>query len=210
MNDIVIYGTGETARVAYEYFTKDSPRRIAAFTVEKKFIKKKNFCGLPAVPFETIAKTYPPKEYDMFIAISYTDGNKLREKFYALAKKKGYHLASYISSCAFVWPTASIGDNCFILEHNVIQHGVTIGNNVTLWSGNHIGHQAKIGDHVFVSSHCVISGYCTIGHHAFLGVNSTYNDRVTVAPACIIGSGTVVIKNTKKGKTYVGNPAREL
>ena len=124
--------------------------------------------------------------------------------------KKGYRLASYVSSHAFTWPTATIGDNCFILENNVIQHGVTIGDDVTLWSGNHIGHQVTIKDHVFISSHCVVSGYCRIGAYSFLGVNSTYNDHIVIAPHTTIGSGAVVIRNTQKGKTYVGNPAKSL
>lgn len=209
-SQLVIYGAGETAELAYEYFTRDSPYTVAAFTVERKFITKKVIGKLPVVPFETVTKTFPPKKYHMFVAISYTQLNRIRAKYYHLAKKKKYHLARYVSSHAFVWDTARIGDNCFILENNVIQHGVTVGNDVTLWSGNHIGHQARIAGHVFVSSHCVISGYCTIGAYSFLGVNSTYNDRITVAPNCIIGSGAVVIRSTEEGKTYVGNPAKPL
>lgn len=207
---LIIFGTGETAQIAYEYFTHDSPYHVAAFTVERKFLKKKSLHGIPAVPFETVTKHFSPKTYEMFVAVSFTDRNRVRARLYSRAKKKKYTLASYVSSRAFVWHTANIGDNCFILENNVIQHGVSIGNDVILWSGNHIGHQTTIGDHVFISSHCVVSGYCTIGAYAFLGVNSTYNDHITVAPRCIIGSGAVVIRSTEKGKTYVGNPAKPL
>jgi len=207
---LIIYGTGETALLAYEYFTHDSLYEVVAFTVERKFITKKVIGKFPVVPFETVTKAYPPGTSDMFVAISYTQLNRLRAKYYHLAKKKKYHLARYVSSRAFVWDTARIGDNCFILENNVIQHGVNIGNDVVLWSGNHIGHRTTIEDHVYISSHCVISGYCRIGEYAFLGVNSTYNDRITVAPNCIIGSGAVVIRSTEEGKTYVGNPAKPL
>lgn len=207
---LILFGTGETALLAYEYFTHDSPYQVVAFTVERKFLTKKSIQRIPVVPFETITKHFAPKTYDMFIAVSYTNLNRLRARLFALAKKKHYTLASYVSSRAFVWHTARIGNNCFILENNVIQHGVTIGSDVTLWSGNHIGHRTTIGDHVFISSHCVISGYCTIGEYSFLGVNSTYNDHVTVAPHCIIGSGAVVIKDTEKSKVYVGNPAKPL
>lgn len=210
MKDLVIYGVGETAEIAYQYFQNDSDFTVVAFTVEKRFVKRKTFMRLPVVPFETVTKKYPPKKYSMFVAISYSNLNRLRAKYYALAKKKRYTLASYISSRAFVWNTVKIGDNTMILENNVIQHGVTIGNDVILWSGNHIGHQTHIEDHVFISSHCVVSGYCHIGAYAFLGVNSTYNDRVRVARDSVIGSGSVVIANTQKGKVYVGNPAKLL
>lgn len=207
---LIIYGTGETALLAYEYFTHDSPYEVVAFTVQRKFMTKKVIRKLPVVQFETIRKRYAPTMYDMFVAVSYTKLNRVRASLYALAKKKKYALASYVSSRAFVWRTVKIGDNCFILENNVIQHGVVIGNDVTLWSGNHVGHQTRISDHVFVSSHCVISGYCNIGAYSFLGVNSTFNDRIIIAPDTIIGSGAVVIRSTEEGKTYVGNPAKPL
>ena len=207
---LIIVGAGETAIMAYEYFTHDSPYEVVAFTVSRRFIKKKKLFGLRVVPFEIVTHTFPPNKYHMFVAVSYTKLNRVRASLYALAKKKKYTLASYVSSRAFMWRTVRVGDNCFILENNVIQHGVTIGNDVTLWSGNHIGHQARISDHVFVSSHCVISGYGKIGAYSFLGVNSTYNDRVVLAPDTVIGSGAVVIQNTEKGKVYVGNPAKAL
>ena len=54
-----------------------------------------------------------------------------------------------------------------ILENNVIQTNVSIGNNVILWSGNHVGHRSTIEDHVHMSSHCVISGFCTIKSFLF-------------------------------------------
>ncbi len=171
---------------------------------------KKIYNQLPVVPFENITKLYSPKEYVLFVAISYTQLNRVRAKYYQLAKQKGYKLASYVSSHAFVWKTAKIGDNCLIFENNVIQHEVKIGNDVILWSGNHVGHRTHIEDHVYISSHCVLSGYCHIGAYSFLGVNSTFNDRITVAPDSIIGSGAVVIGDTEPGKVYVGNPARPL
>lgn len=207
---LIIYGTGEFAAMAYEYFTYDSRYAVVAFTVERRFLNKKHFQRLPVVPFETIVKKYPPKQYDMFVAVSYTQLNRIRAKYYAAAKKKKYHLATYISSHAFVWRTVKIGDNCMIFEHNVIQHGVTIGNDVFLWSGNHIGHRVTIEDHVYISSHCVISGYTKIGAYSFLGVNSTFNERLSIAPDTLVGSGAVVIRNTEKGNVYVGNPAKPL
>ena len=48
-----------------------------------------------------------------------------------------------------------IGENTFIFEANVVQPGVTVGDNVVLWSGNHIGHDSVIEDHCFIASHAV-------------------------------------------------------
>jgi len=207
---IVIIGAGEFAQIAYEYFTHDSPYEVVAFSVEKNFLDKTELFGLPVVPFENLEDQYGPSEYRVYVAVTYTQLNRVRTRLYNEAKKKGYEFVSYVSSRAFVWHNVEIGGNCFIFENNVIQHMVKIGNNVILWSGNHVGHRTVIRDNVYVSSHCVISGYCDIGENCFLGVNSCYNDQIKVGKDCIIGSGAVVVKNTEDRKVYVGNPAKPI
>lgn len=205
---LVIVGDGETAQIAYEYFTHDSPYRVIAFAVERAYLKTKKLQGLPVVAFEDLEAKYDPSKNSAFVAVSYTQLNRVRARLFAATKAKGFKLASYVSSKAFVWRTASVGENCFIFEGNVVQHGVRIDDDVILWSGNHIGHQTHIHAHTYVSSHCVISGFCEIGDSCFLGVNATFSDRVKVGKDCIIGAGAVVLKDTEPGKVYVGNPAR--
>ena len=204
---LVIVGAGEFAEIACEYFTHDSPWDVAAFAVESQFLKSKELLGLPVVPFETLNETHPPSDFAVFVAITYTQLNRPRARLYGAAKARGYEAASYVSSHAFVWRNATIGENCFIFENNVIQYHARIGNDVVLWSGNHVGHRAVVRDHCFVSSHVVISGYCDIGESCFLGVNSTIGDNVAVARDNFIGAGAVVVKNTAEGRIYRGNPA---
>ena len=203
-------GEGETAELAYEYFTHDSNYEVAAFSAEKAYIKKDSLFELPVIPFEDIANLYSPKKYKMFIAVSFTELNRVRTKLYKQAKGKGYSLASYVSSKAFVWRNVEIGENCFILENNVLQYHVKVGNNVTLWSGNHVGHRAIIRDNCFVSSQVTISGFCEVGENCFIGVNACLAGGIKIAKDCIIGAGAVVLKNTFEGLVYVGNPAKPL
>lgn len=210
MSKIVIVGDGETAELAYEYFTHDSPHEVVAFSVEREYAKKEELFGLPVVFFEDAEKLFAPGEHSAFVAISYTKLNRVRARLYRETKRKGYELLSYISSKAFVWHNVKIGENCFILENNVLQYAVRVGNNVVLWSGNHVGHQTVIEDNAFVSSHVVISGYCEIGQNCFLGVNSCIANNVKIAKDCFIGMGAVINKDTEAQKVYVGNPSRAI
>jgi sugar O-acyltransferase (sialic acid O-acetyltransferase NeuD family) len=202
---IVIVGDGEFAEIAYEYFKRDSPHQVVAFAVEQAFRKRDQLFGHPVVPFEDVERIYDPAAHGAFVAVTYTQLNRVRARLYQAVKKKGYQPISYVSSRAFVWHNASIGENCFIFENNVVQYCVAIGNNVVLWSGNHIGHRSVIRDHCFISSHVVVSGYCDIGESCFLGVNSAIGDHVNVASDCIIGAGAVVVKDTEPGKVYKGD-----
>ena len=205
---LVIVGAGEFAEIAYEYFTYDSPYEIVAFAAEKDYIKNDKLYDLPVVPFEEVHQIYPVTEYKAFVAVPYTNFNRLRTRFYHETKNKGYELVTYISSKAFVWRNVTIGENCFIFENNVLQHHVSVGNNVILWSGNHIGHRSVIKDNCFISSHAVIAGNCEIGENCFIGVNSTFNDEIKVGKDCFISSGALVIKDALEGKIYKGSPAK--
>ena len=207
---LVIVGTGETANIAYEYFTHDSSYEVVAFSVEQNYLRMRELFGLPIVSFEELEHFYSPTNYNVFVAISYTQLNRVRTRLYNAAKRKGFTAASYVSSNAFVWRNVEIGENCFILENNVLQYHVKIANNVILWSGNHIGHQSVIKDNCYISSHVVISGFCEIGENCFVGVNSCICDNVKIAKDCIIGAGAVVINGTEPRKVYVGNPANPL
>jgi sugar O-acyltransferase (sialic acid O-acetyltransferase NeuD family) len=206
---LVLIGTGELAHIAYEYFTHDSDYDVVGFSVNREYLKDPTFQGLPVVAFEEIEMHFSPETHTAFVAIPSSQLNKVRTRLYLEAKQKGYSFATYISSHAFVWRNAEIGENCFIFENNVIQHFVKIGNNCILWSGNHVGHRTVIEDNCFLTSHVVVSGYCTIGESSFLGVNSTFNDYTGTAPRCVVGSGSLVVKKlTEPDSLYVGSPAK--
>ncbi len=205
---LIIIGTGETACLAYEYFTHDSEYEVAAFAVEGAYYSESTFCNLPVCRLENIDEHYPPSEFTAFVALASGRLNRDRTKLYLSLKEKGYQLASYVSSKAFVWHNVKIGENCFILENNTLQPFVEVGNNVILWSGNHIGHRSKILDHCFITSHVVISGFCTVGEYSFLGVNSALADNTILAKDNFIGMGAVINKNTEENTIYTGNPAQ--
>jgi len=202
---LVIFGSGNIAELAHYYFTNDSDYEVAAFTLDISFIETEDFCGLPLTPFETLEHQFPPEQYDLFIALSYSQLNEVRKNKYLIGKQKGYEFASYISSRATVLNEGRIGENCFILENNTIQPFVTIGNNVTLWSGNHIGHHSTIHDHCFIASQVVVSGGVEIKPQCFLGVNATLRDHIVVGEKSVIGAGALLLGDAETEGVYIGN-----
>lgn len=191
---LVIFGDGEFAELVCEYFTHDSPYDVVAFAVDKDYRQHDELLGKPVVNYEDVVEQYPPDSHELFVAIIYTDMNRLRQKMAERVKADGYKLASYVSSKSFVWHNVTLGEHCFIFEDNTIQPFVTMGDNCILWSGNHIGHHSTIGSHNFISSHVVISGFCTIGDHCFFGVNATIGDALTIGSRCWVGQGSMVTK----------------
>jgi sugar O-acyltransferase (sialic acid O-acetyltransferase NeuD family) len=205
MAKLVVFGTGDIARLAHYYFVHDSTHEVVAFTVDGEYLKESDFLGLPTVEFEKVREVYPPTEYKMFIALSYAQMNQVRAAKYFRAKQMGYELVSYVSSrCTFLSDTP-VGDNCFILEDNTVQPFVKIGSNVTLWSGNHIGHDSVIEDHCFLASQIVVSGRVRVRSYSFIGVNVTIRNAITIAPHSLLGAGAIIMKDTVEHGVYVPN-----
>lgn len=202
---IVIFGAGDIAELAYYYFSRDSSYDVVAFTVDSAFLTKDRLAGLPVVPFEALIQDYPPSSHDAFVALSYSKLNEVRREKYLALKALGYDFASYVSSRATILNGGKIGENCFILENNVVQPFASIGNNVTLWSGNHIGHHSRIADHCFLASHIVVSGGVDIGEACFLGVNATLRDHIRIGERCVIGAGALILADAAPDGVYLGN-----
>lgn len=184
---LIIVGDSAFAEIAHEYFDADSDYEVVGFSVERDFLKRKEFRGLPVVAFEDLESHFDPINHHVYVATVYTQLNRLRSRLASAAKEKGYQLASYISSHSFVWRNVELGEHCFIFEDNTVQPFVKIGNNVILWSGNHIGHHSVVRDNCFISSHVVISGFCDIGESTFLGVNATLANNITIGKDNWIG-----------------------
>ncbi|GAB3182070.1 acetyltransferase [Telluribacter humicola] len=210
MAKVIIFGIMDTAELAHYYLQHDSEHEVAAFTVNREYLKEESFRGLPLVAFEDVETIFPPQEYQFFAPMTGRNMNRNREKIYNEAKAKGYSFISYISSHATILDRSVVGENCFILEDNTIQPFTTIGNNVVLWSGNHIGHHGQIKDHVFFTSHVVLSGHCVIEPYSFFGVNSTIRDYTHIAQGTLVGMAAAITKDTEEWGIYIGNPAKKV
>lgn len=190
---VVIFGIGQIADVAWAYL-KQSGWKIAGFVVNTGFGNGTVHRGLPVYAWETLERHVRPDEVSLFCPISYRAVNAVRKDRFLDGKRRGYKFASFIHPrCEN--NAESIGENCFILENNVLQPFAEIGDNVILWSGNHIGHHSKIGDHSFLASQVVVSGGTQVGERCFIGVNATLGDNVKLGRAVVVGAGALVLKD---------------
>ena len=204
MRDLVIFGTGQIAEVAHYYLTQEGGRNVAAFTVDQAYVTAEKACGLPVVAFENVQDIYSPQTHDMFIAVSFRQVNKLREAKFNEARAKGYALTSHVSPRAAVWSGFKANPNTIVMENNVIQPYVTVGQNVTMWSGNHVGHHTTIGGHCFIASNAVISGNVTIGEGTFVGVNVTIRDNIRIGARNVLGAGALILSDTPDNAVFMG------
>jgi sugar O-acyltransferase (sialic acid O-acetyltransferase NeuD family) len=203
---LIIVGDGLFAEIAHEYFEHDSDYDVVAFSVESAYLQRSELRGVPVVPFEEVEQHFDPGAHSVYAALTYTQVNRLRTRLSAAARAKGFALASYVSSRAFVWRNVELGEHCFIFEDNTVQPFVKVGANVVMWSGNHIGHHSTVHDNVFIASHAVVSGNCDIGENSFIGVNATLANDIAIGADNWIGPHVVITRSTDPNTIW--RPAR--
>lgn len=203
---LVLVGDSVFAQVAREFFQFDSAYDVVAFSVERRFLVREEKDGLPVLPFEELAQRCPADGHSIFVAIVFTQFNRLRARLYREAKAMGYSMASYLSSAAQIRPNVTVGEHCFICEHTVVQPFTAIGNNVVIWSGNQICHRTRIGDHTFILPNCIISDGVTIGAHGIVGANVTIGSDCVIGEDCYLGPATLVEHNVAPGSIIERTP----
>ena len=202
MRDLLIFGIGKFAEVAAYYFETEGGFRVTAFVVDDAYFSNHTFYGRPVLR----ASELPGHEFCrgfFFAAVGASQNNSAREEKLNYLCSLGLTPASFVSKFAYIGANVVLGKHCFILENNVIQPFVVIGDNVVLWSGNHIGHHSSVGNHCFVSSHCVISGSVEVQNNAFLGVNSTILPGVIVGASCFISAGALVTNSLEPNCAFL-------
>lgn len=206
--DIVIFGGGNLASLAWYVLTHDSSHRVAGFTVDGDYCTGEGAHGLPMVPFEELEHHFPPDRFAMLLPLGGRNVNGLRADRYRAAKERGYGFISYVASGALVWPDLQIGENCMIFDGAIINPFTVIGSNCIIRSGSLVSHHVVLGNHCFLAAHAVVGGNAKIGDRCFLGLNSTVRDGISVAPRCFIAAGAVVTADTTENGIYMGVPAR--
>lgn len=208
MDKVIVFGVGAISDVITYYIRRDCAYEICGYCLDKKYITEQNYNGLSVVDFEKVKEIYPPSEYKMAVLVGYQRMNKFREEHFLAAKEKGYTCISYISKNA-ACDTQEIGENNFILDMSIIQPFVKIGDNNIIWSGSHIGHHSRIGNNTFLASP-KISGMVEIGDNSFIGVNVPLGDNLKIGKACVIGAGSVVLKNIPDGTILANQQSKAM
>ncbi len=197
---LFIFGIGQISEVAEFYFNKYC-NFSEIFTVADESYLVGNTKPSTLSTGEAISLCDPEKD-KWFVAMSYKRFNTPRKNKFQELKNLGMAFQSFVHPSAHLWSDKIIGENCLILENNVVQFGSFMGNNNIIWSNNHIGHHCKMGNHNFLSSGVIVSGNVNVGDNVFFGVNSTIIDGLDIGDYSWVGPG-ITIKDNLAQKSRV-------
>ena len=89
MEKLIIFGNGEIADLATTYFKSSTEYDICAYVVDDEFAIEPSFNSLPLIPLSDLKEKYPPSEYLIHVALSYTKLNENRDQKFNLIKSFG-------------------------------------------------------------------------------------------------------------------------
>ena len=103
-----------------------------------------------------------------------------------------------------------IGKGNIICSNCFISCNVTIGDFNLLNGYIPVGHDAEIGNYNVIMPSCNISGGVTIGNENFFGVQSVVLQYIKIGNNTRVGANSVIMRKTKDGFLYIGNPAKRV
>ncbi|MGL4484762.1 MAG: acetyltransferase [Anaerovoracaceae bacterium] len=145
-----------------------------------------------------------------FISIGNMGDSKVQRTLYHRLKEIGFSLPSIIDSSAIISEDVVIDEGCFIGKGAIVNTDTRIGKLVTINTAAVIEHDCHIGDFSHIAGNATISGSVKIGDSCLIGAGAVVIENKIILNNVIVGAGSVVIRDCEAGKTYVGNPAREL
>lgn len=101
-----------------------------------------------------------------------------------------------------------LGVGNIICNKSVLSCNVSLGNFNLLNVFTQVGHDSKIGDYNIIMPSTNISGGCVVGDCNLFGVKSVILQYKKIGNGVTITPGSVMMRNGKDERTYLGNPAR--
>lgn len=159
-------------------------------------------------PIIGAVETYDIQEGDVFFCA--LGDSRWRKHYAEIITAKGGVFINIIHPSSIVSPMAQIGTGCIIGAFTTISPNVRIGNHVMIQAYDDFGHDAEVADYASIESYVFLGGYAKVGEMATMHTKSSIIPHKSVGKECVVGFGSVVMRNFKDGVRVFGNPATKI
>ena len=199
---VVIIGASGHGKVIADIIV-NSDDKVLGFLDDADDVQGKKIIGFPVLG--KIADFDKYRDCEFVIAI----GNPyIREKISNELPVKWYtaiHPTAVISSL-----DVEIGKGTVIMANAVVNPSARIGKHCIINTGAIVEHDNILEDYVHLSPNVTLAGIVKVGKSTHIGAGSCTKQVLNIASDCIIGAGSVIVKDITESGTYVGVPARKI
>ena len=209
MKHLIIIGARGFGREVYNMALSTEAYLSGEFDIKGFLDDNQNaFKGLRGIypPILGPVETYSPLPDDVFIC-ALGDGH-WRKHYADIIESKNGKFISIVVPTSRVNKTARIGKGTIIGSNNIISDNVTIGCHVMIQSYDDLGHDVVVGDYASIESFVFLGGYSKVGMLSTMHTKSSIIPHKSVGKECVVGCGSVVMRNFKDGTHVFGNPAK--
>lgn len=146
------------------------------------------------------------KGYKFVVAIGNASiREKIANKMQRVKWYTAIHPSAVISNLG-----VTIGEGTVVMANAVVNAGTSVGKHCIINSSAVVEHDNQIEDFAHVSVGAKLAGTVYIGRRTWIGIGASVSNNLSICADCMVGAGSVVVKDIEKAGTYVGVPAKRI
>lgn len=199
---VVIIGASGHGKVIADIIV-NSNDKVLGFLDDADDVQGKKIIGFPVLGKIADYDNYRDCEFVIAIGNPY-----IREKISNELPVKWYtaiHPTAVISSL-----DVEIGEGTVIMANAVVNPSARIGKHCIINTGAIVEHDNILEDYVHISPNATLAGVVTIGKSTHIGASACTKQVINIASDCVIGAGSVIVKDITDSGTYVGVPVKKI
>ncbi len=131
-----------------------------------------------------------------------------RREILEFLRRHDIPMISLVSPKADLGEGVSVGEGVYIGHRVLISCDAQIADAVLINQGAVIGHDCRIEENVSIAPLVFLGGNVRMGRDTMIGARATVRQGLRIDPECLIGMGSLVIKNLKAGCTTLQMPSK--
>jgi len=207
MRKSIIIGAGTHGQVLCSYL-REAAVNVIGFVDDSADLAGAHVLGIPVLG--TYEDLLTPEFRELIDDVYCPLGiNTIRVRYLSSLKELGYNTPSYIHPSVVIGPDVTLGEAIYMFPGNIIMPHTRIGDYFMMNTSSTVAHHSVIEEGVFLSSGVNIGALIRVKRCAFIGIGVTAMTGISeVGESCLIGAGTVLIKDVPDKAVVVGNPGR--
>jgi sugar O-acyltransferase (sialic acid O-acetyltransferase NeuD family) len=203
VNGFAIVGAGGHARVVIDVL-RSCDAAVWGCVDDNLSLRGGECCGVPVRGPVDMLVVDRPRIDGIIVAIG---DNENRVSLARLVRAAGFLLISAVHPSAIIARNAHIGAGSVVMAGVVIQPGAVLGENVIVNTGSTVDHDCVLEEGAHLAPGVHLAGSVRVGARSMLGIGTVVIPNRRVGRDCVVGAGSVVIRDLPDGTVAFGAPA---